>query len=321
MSWIYKLRTILENWLPFPDIKSFAATSHPFLLASHLVRFYYVATFFLSIYIFQGWDTSLGNATAISPLWPLWWINFIPFPVAMYVIRGFFLTSSLFTAVYPERRLLRLMTFIGLLEFVSLYVSVWMADVDWYPWILVAFLLIFLPDGWGRDENYPTAEREKFLLVFWGCQAILLLTYSMSGLGKIIGSFSQILYGQVNSFAPEAVARHVASRIFITDSSTILGPWLIDHYWIAWPFFVAAIYLMLFSIFAAFRTILQRPWAIGLILYHLGAYLAMGISFFINIFLVSILLLYSPFQTNTTFKKTIRELPLIGWFINKFLQP
>ena len=304
----------------FPKIQAFAQTIFPFLQAQSLIRFYYFSLLYVSVVFFpQWWDVSTALQTAISPLWPVSWIHLVGLPVAIYSIRLLFLVGALFAAFFPEQRLARMLAFVGLLEFVALYTSMWKLDVDWYVWILAAFLLIFLPNGWKDPLKTSLLKRQKFLLVFWGCQAIVLLTYSMSALGKVYGSFVQLFLGQVHSFAPQAAALHIADRLLTTNATSVFGPFIIQHPWVGWFFFVGATYLMFFAIWASFRFSIQRLWGIALILYHVGVYLTMNIGFSAHILLIAILFLNSPFrEANTTWRTILFDLPLFGWIVKLY---
>jgi hypothetical protein len=179
-------------------------------------------------------------------------------------------------------------------------------------WVLTAFILIFLPDI-DRANESQRGMRQRFLIIFWGCQAILLLAYSMSGLGKLLGGFYQLFIGQSHIFLPVAFSMVVAERLEQTASVSMLGPWLMAHPLAGWPFMIADLYLQFFSFWAAFSPALHRFWAVALILFHIASYLFLGINFAPMALLVAILLLNSPFVRATdSWRQTLRDLPLFG---------
>lgn len=321
MNFTAPVQKYISKGIQFPAVHVFAQKTVPFLRAQNLVRFYYFCLLFFSVFLFTNWwDVSFVTQSVISPFWPTSWIYLVSPIFAVYSIRLLFIAGAFLAAVFPEQRFARVVAFLGLIEFVSLYASFWKLDVDWYTWILVAFLLIFLPKGWSNPIKATLLTRQKFLLIFWGSQAIVLLTYSMSALGKIFGSTSQFLLGEAHSFSIEASALHIADRLLATNATSVFGPLVINHPWIGWPFFVGAIYLMLFAFFASFRLSLQRVWGIGLILYHIGAYLTMNIAFSSNILLLALLLLHSPFkEQNTKWQTILLDIPLFGWVFRLYL--
>ena len=107
----------------------------------------------------------------------------------------------------------------------------------------------------------------------------------------------QIIHGQVHAFAPQALARHIAYRLLegTAVADYMLGPFIIRHPCVGWPFYLAAIYLETFSLLVAFRPTLHRAWGVALILFHLGIYLTLTIMFSWEILLVGLLLVCSPF--------------------------
>lgn len=285
-----------RRWLP--ALAAWADSPSAVQTAQWLVRFYYFALLYFSIGLFRRWLPSLEpleGLVAYAPLWPVAWVQFVSIPTAITIVRGLFLAGALGAALAPGSRWVRILAFVGLLEFVGLYASALLIDVDWYVWVPVAFLLIFLPSGWQRTGPDP-AGRERFLWVLWGCQAFILLTYTMAGIGKLSGAAGQLAAGEAHTFSPAAPALFIANQLLYIGTATPLGPWVIGHPWLAWPFFVAGDLLQLSALAAAFRPTWQRAWGIGLILFHVGSYLVMGIGFAANVLLIALFLIASPFR-------------------------
>ena len=297
MSLSERMRMPNVRWLP--SLTAWAGDPRAVVTAQWLVRVYYFALLYFSIGLFRRWFISLEPLEGLvqfHPLWPVAWVPLVSLPTAIIIVRGLFLAGALAAAFFPERRAARILAAVGLLEFVGLYTSALLSDIDLYVWVPVAFLLIFLPGGWHRAEAITLHEREKFLWVIWGCQAFILITYSMAGIGKLYGAAIGLWLGEMHVFAPGAPAVFIANQLLYIGTATPLGPWAIDHPWLAWPFFVAGDLLQLFSLAAAFRLTWQRLWGVGLILFHVGAYLTMGIGFSANVLLIALFLLSGPFR-------------------------
>jgi hypothetical protein len=304
-----------------PPFEQYAKNSYSFMVAQTTVRIFYAFLFYTSIAVYTRWDLGLEPQVKILPLWPIKWITLVDFSTAFLLIRGGFLVITLLTSLFPQYRLLRALSFVALLEFVSLYMTVLKADVDWHAAILAAFLLIFLPDDWNKFNELPQLAKKKFLFTFWAVQVLTLLTYTMAGIGKILGFVDQLFSGQVHFFAPKAAALHIADRMIVTNSVSPLGPWIIDHYLLAWPFFVAPLYFMIFAFWAAFRPRLHQFWGLGLILFHVASYLTMNIGFFIHNMILAMFLLNSPFRGKEgNVIETSFELPLFGWLLKKIIK-
>jgi hypothetical protein len=261
--------------------------------AEHIVRFYYIALFFLAVTRIGDWSYYLTK-NAIDPLWPIAWLNLVDYSFGVNIIFTLFLVGTFSAAIFPKTRLARLLAFFALLEFVAFVNSFGKVNHYEYSWMLTSFLLIFLPNKRIEQKSYY----RDFLSIFWGCQAIVFLTYTMSGIFKIYHAFEQMSLGQIHAFHPQAMSLQVANRLLQTGSTSIMGPWIIDQIWLGWLLYVGAIFIEIFAFFAAFRPSYHRLWACALIFMHIGIFLTMTIDFTKSILLLALLFLNSPFMVD-----------------------
>jgi hypothetical protein len=287
----------------------FRDQSRAFSRAYWLVKIYYAVLLFFPIALLPEWSGILERRTLI-PLWPIAWLQWVDLRSGILAILILYLLGALLGAIFPAKRWARVLAFLGPFEFSAFENSFGKINHSMHLWVLTAFILIFLP----RTQHQTSRDlRQRFLIIFWGCQAILLLAYSMSGLGKLLGGFYQLFTGQIHIFLPSAFSIVVAERLHQTNSVSLLGPWLMAHPWVGWPLMIVDLYLQLFSFWAAFRPALHRFWAIALILFHIGSYLFLAINFAPMALLVALLLLNSPFLRATDgWRQTLHDLPLFG---------
>jgi hypothetical protein len=289
----------------------FRNQSRAFIHAYGMVKIYYAVLLFFPIASLPDWPGMLARP-ALNPLWPVAWLHLVPLRSGALAILIFYLGAALLGAIFSAQQWARALTFLGIFEFSAFENSFGKINHSMHLWVLTAFILIFLPQI-ERANKTPRHKRERFLIIFWGCQAILLLAYSMSGLGKLLGGFYQIFAGQTHIFLPGAFSMVVAERLQQTASVSMLGPWLIAHPVAGWPFILVDLYLQSFSFWAAFRPALHRVWAIALILFHIGSYLFLSINFAPMALLVAILLLNSPFvRASDGWRQAMYDLPLFG---------
>jgi hypothetical protein len=280
-----------------------------------VVRCYYAAILFFAVATLHDGTIYLERREILA-LWPVSWLHAVPLRAGILRILVGYVTVAFLGAIFPAWRWTRMLVFIGLLEFAALDNSFGKISHNYHLWVLTAFWLIFLPKTPTRTVDRAT--RQRFLLIFWACQAIVLLTYTMSGVGKISGTIYQFCAGQNNLFMPTGVASIIADRLLQTNSNSWLGPWLLGHPWLGWPLGLASLYLELFAFWAAFRPALQRWWAAGLILFHIGVYLLMGITFTQTVLLMGLLLLTTPFYSDEQNSWAImKRLPLLGSVLRK----
>ena len=255
----------------------------------------------------------------VDPLWPVWWLKAVDAHAGARIILAGGFATALLGAFFCEYRWARVAVFLGLLEYLGLKFSFGSIHHSMHLALTFSFLLIFLPRHWARPGEADRLTRQMTLRVFWCCQAFVLMSYSMSGLGKIGGAIYQAALGQINAFYPQALSLHVAERLLQTNSNSLLGGWIIEHPMCGWPLMVGAMYLQFFSFWAAFRPSLQKLWGIGLILFHIGNSLILTINFHANIFLIAVFLLYSPFQSERfSWRRTVVDLPLFGVMLRRF---
>jgi hypothetical protein len=281
--------------------------------ARGLVFIFYIGLCALSLSLIRSAE-GLFYLQAADWLWPVEWMRGYPHGpwngAALLVLTA---TGSMLAALRPDQRSARVLAALGIFLFDAFRNSYGKIGHTLHPWVLTALLLVFLPGGGWRHLVPSRAQRQHLLLVFFGAQALFLLTYTMSGIGKLLGAAWQIHLGQTHAFAPEALALHVAQRLLQTHDTTVCGNWLIHHPLAGWPLMWIMLYLHTFSFAVAFRPALHSVWAAGLILFHLGSWLLMGIAFFPSMVLLAALFLYSPFRPKPARPGVAwRSLPLFG---------
>jgi len=246
---------------------------------------------------FKFWQSLQKNIT-IDPLWPIFWIDYTgtQFGSNLIFLVGIF--GSFLAAYFSHIRSFRIISFIGFFEFVALDNSFGKINHTYHTWLFFSFFIIFLPKGRLQDISKSLTKRHKYLTVFFSTQIVIMLTYTLSGLWRIYYGVTQFLNGENGIFHPQAIAIHVSRRLLETDISSILGSFVIENYYLAWPFFLTAVYLEAFSIIAIFRFGTHRLWGILLISMHLGIGATMGIFFNESVILLGMLMVCSPFNNS-----------------------
>jgi hypothetical protein len=179
--------------------------------------------------------------------------------------------------------------------------------------VLVALVFIFLPRNWHRAES-DSEEALGTALVLRAAQAVVLLTYTMSGLGKLGAGTYELLTGQISSFHPTGFPRIIAARLLETGSESPVGSWIIAQSpWLTWPLLPGVIYFQIFSIVATFRPALHQLWGVVLIFFHFGNSFLLTIYFPHSVFLLALLFLASPFAPRRFDVGTVlAELPILS---------
>jgi hypothetical protein len=290
--------------------------------ASLFVPAFYAFCLYLEACNMATWN-ELRIVPGLIPLWPVFWIKEIgSYPGNVALLQGFSLGASLAGLVLWRLRSVRLLVFLALFLEVALRNSFGKINHNFHLLILLSFLLVLLPKQDAAGKKSSLGLRARLVLILRTCRTVTLLTYSLSGMAKIAFCFIQTFRGEMNSLHPYAMGAHIADRLLETNdvSNSTLGPWLIDHVWIAWPLMLGTIYLQAFSLWAAFRPSLQIPWALGLITFHIMSSLTITIDFPQNCLLLALLFLLHPATLDRfCWRNFLRDLPLFGVATRRFI--
>ena len=302
-------------------VTTLSMQKHAHFVAKVSLRVFYSFLLYYAVILIHLWNY-YHTLSPIDPLWPVIWLNAMDNPIVgveIILVGGF--SAAILGALFCEFRWARITTFVGLLEYLALKYSYGgHIGHGMHLWLIVSFLLIFLPSHWAKIGISSRLTQQMTLRLFWCCQALVMLTYSMSGLGKLGGALYQLMIGQIHLFHPDAFSLHIAERLLQNNSTSLMGSWFIEHPLWGMPVMVGALYFQLFAFWAAFRPSLHKLWGFGLILFHIGTSLIFSINFSFSIFLIALLFLYSPFKPEMFFwRRVFRDLPLFGIFYREIL--
>ncbi len=281
--------------------------------AAFLVPMLYVVTLYVVMSWLTFWWQQWLDAPAPTLLWPVAWLRWTDAHAGVYFIYMLAMAAPILAMLMPQHRWTRALVFLGLLEMAALASSFGKINHSLHAWTSVAFVFIFLPNGYWERRADSIRERQLFLTTFWGAQALICLFYTLSGIWKLYGAFQQLFAGEMSAFHPDALAYQIATRLMETNSQSMLGPVILAHPWVGGPLLWGAMYIETFALVAAFRPSLHRLWGISLMLLHLGNILLLSIPFLESMTLVSLILIFSPFRPPVTNPRAVlRDLPILG---------
>ena len=282
-----------------------------FLRSRVLVQAYYAALLYLAVANLFSWKDLL-QARELTPRWPVRWLAWVDLESGIGWILALHLIAAILGVSLGRFRAVRVIVFIALLEFVAFRFSFGAVNHGDHLGVLLSFVLIFLPDGWHQDTA-PRPIRAATALVLSTCMSLILLTYSMSGFWKLGAVVRQAAVGEVHALHPRGLAQQIAAKLLDTDTTSVLGPWLIEHYWVGWLLMVGTLYVELFALWIVFRPALHRLWGVALIVFHISTHLTMEVGFPQNSLWIALFLLASPFApAGWEWRRALRELPVVG---------
>lgn len=292
----------------------FARQERQFTTAQIIIRCFYAFTLYYAVTQCTEF-TNLSYRMHFTPLWPVEWISVFPGPrnLSIVALAAFYALACVAGAFFASHRAARGLVFVGMLEYFAFRNSFGKIGHSTHLFVMTALLLVFLPADWHRPAALaPRRARQETLIIFWLCQAAILMSYTMSGIGKLCCALYQIAAGQPSAFSPGALGAHVALRLVQTHSHSVLGSLIIDHPYLTWPLMPVPIYIELFAFWIAFRPALGRWWALALILFHMGTIFTLTITFPVACLLLALFFFQSPFQpTNVRWREVFASTPLV----------
>ena len=280
-----------------------------------LCRVYYILVLY-GIITFFGFANAFKGDPPTDPLWPISLLTrltgtgWLAHATAISVVGSAF---ALLAALDPRRLVWRAGVFSYLFLFSALQNSYGSIGHGNHFFLYVSFALLFLPSTKGAktaalDANtMPRQDVMACIAVFWLTQAVILLSYSLSGFWKIWHSKLELLTadGMIRILLNHAHAD--------TENIPPLLPAIAQYEYLAQLMLLVTVYVQFFSLLALFRPHLHRPFGIMLILFHLGGGWLMNLSFPRNILLIGLFLVLSP-MAPVRFSLTglLQSLPVFG---------
>jgi hypothetical protein len=230
-------------------------------------------------------------------LWPVLWTEGLdPARVGPTVLgaSAFVLVAC---SVLHHFRWARICAACALTEYLALRFSLGKIHHSMHGWLLCLWLWCWLPKGWLVPQAMTRRERLLLLRRFHTCQLLIAATYTLSGVGKIIGAGYQWWRGEPTLFGLESVAKHTAARLLETPDHALFGDWVVRHGAWLWPGTMAVLALQLGAVYLARRPRHHIALGAGLVTFHAFTALFMGIDFTPAVLLCAVLFLASPFTT------------------------
>jgi hypothetical protein len=276
------------------------------------VRIFYLLSTLFAATMLLPTHYEARQAAELDLTWPVMWLHGRDFVIWADIFSLAAVVASFVAYLDPGNRIARAVLPASLLVVGGLLSSFGGINHYVHSWFWVALVMVFLPASGRR------ADKLSYCLTFATAQAMLLGFYSLAGLWKLREGMAALLVAGEGDFAPRGLALTLADRIMQTGTQPLLGRFLVENYWLAWPMFLAVIYMQVVAILVVFRPRLHMAWGLGLLLFHLMTFVAMEIIFTVNVLLILAVLIRSPFQEpGWVSVRTLHDLPLLGFVFRR----
>lgn len=274
-----------------------------------LVRVFYAFLTYIFLTNMQFSNAFRGLPFA-DPLWPVELVSAVAgvewlSHVGPVTAAAFF--AALLAALFPGVLLFRVCVFAYCVLFTSVLNSYGSANHGRYLFVYASFALLFMPSAIGRPKEMSRRDAMTCNAAFWSTQAVLLLSYSLSGFWKFWSSGFELL-------TADGFVRVLLSRA-MDDVWPLpqLVPFAASNELLSQFFYLSYTYMQFFMFLALFRPHLQKLFGVANILFHLGILFLLGFSAKGYIMLWFIFLVFSPFAPRgVSLSATARSLPVVG---------
>lgn len=276
----------------------------------NLVRMFYLFMVFKSYQLTAQTHALASSDAAFDLLWPIAWARDLDMVIVANTLGMLCLGSALLAVLAPAKPVFRIAFAICLLPLLAIPMSLGSINHGNHAlfWVTVVFALLPV----AKDR----ASRLAYCLTFAGAQGLLMTFYTLAGFHKIRGGVESLLLGIEGSFSPRGLAHTLAARVVETGTEPVLARFVIENYWLAWPGFLAIIYIQFTALIVAFRPSLHSVAGLALMSFHIGTFLLMEIPFPNHIFLLMLLMVVSPFAHHHVPEfAAARYLPGVEWLL------
>jgi hypothetical protein len=245
-----------------------------------------------------------------EPLWPAqWWFDHASVHTGVTIIFTGYVVSAVLAFALPQLVLTRLAYSVFLFQYMAFINGFDKINHDLHAWFFVSVVLILLPNGRWMDRA-RIASRQYFITVIWVAQLVVLFTYTLTGLWKVLIGIRQFAEGDLSAFHVSGFSYIVANRVASIGQETVLGDFFVRNEVLGWALFLGTMIVESVSIIIAFRPRLHRAWGVLLVLFHMGTQLVLGFTFVNNMFLLVIILVCSPLAPDkVSVKDAVLDLP------------
>lgn len=227
------------------------------------------------------------------PEWAVFWTQILPdFPWQIIFIFVCFFSNTI-TLFNTHQRKYRIINFIAFFFLFSALNSYPKINHNLHTALIPLFFLCFI--------SFKTEKKIQNTIIYASAIGSLLITYSLSGLWKILAAIKHLFKGDKGSFDMNAMTRYIEYNYTYFEPN-LIAKWFIEHELLGFILLWIGILLEFFSVIIFFFPKFHKIWGIGLILMHIGIANVLDVHFgYVCVSIVPLLVL-SPF--NDDFLKT-----------------
>lgn len=239
------------------------------------------------------WQVSEAIPTEL--LWPVAWTRGLDWPTVAVWLTVAFTAAAVAATVGYRHRPLRLVLGLLVLVLVAALSSFGKINHGLHHLVYAAVVIAFVPTlGRPATGGGPWVPRRAYDVVA-AAQALVLVTYTLSGATKLLAGVAQLRAGEPSMFASGSLGRLVADRMLQTGETPPLATLMIERPTLGALLFGATVVVEVLAIAVLPFPRLAAVWALLLAGFHLAVFWAMHINFSVSIAVLVLLFGLSPF--------------------------
>lgn len=229
-------------------------------------------------------------------LWPLVWARGLAWRPVAILLTVALLAAGIGAAVGYRHRPVRIAVAVVVTVYVASLSGFGKINHGLHHLVLAVVVLAAVPTLRPAGTAPPgrTVPLRAYDVVA-AAQALVLVTYTMSGAAKLVAGVQQFLADEPGLFATGSLARLVAERMFQTGEDPPLAPFIIDHPTFGALLFGGTVVIELTAVAVLPFPRLAAVWAAVLAAFHMAVFWSMHINFSASIAVLVVLFGLSPF--------------------------
>ncbi len=262
------------------------------VLATYLLNFIVSCRIFSPLDYTPPWHDIAHAEEFYDPVWLMQLFSFVDFDVKRVMFYMLYpLTAGAALLFHKSSRTARVAALLGILLFGAFVGSFGKIDHNLHLLTIALATFAFFPVG----GKYSVA---KTAVTIAGLQLFTLATYTSSGFFKLLGTIKQLLFEDVSVFTDYSLFYSAIRSSGNSGAPSFLEEFLAANPSPMWGILLLGGYMVEFcALLVAFRPQYHKVYGMLILLLHLGIVLTVGPDFVLQMWVVGILFIMSPFST------------------------
>lgn len=268
----------------------------------YFLRLYYIVLAVIASPVFiSGWIKH-KNLVPISSAPFTLFTSPTQFSICFFLLIIFFIFTSLYSALFPQKKVYRILTCLFLTINIGILSSYGKVLHGLHGWIFSSFFISFI-----AIQSSASALQSYNQLIAVKISAVI--PYHVAGLWKVRGAIS-CLNSEGFSCLTNSLARSIGSE-YIRNNHDLnyISRFFLEYSYIGATSFFLLVYFQVCSIIIVFKPKTHTLFALFMVLFHVSSHIILKIPFYHQMILILLLFFFSPFSKRAGLLEGTLNLP------------